>query len=260
MFLKTTFFFSIIVIFIQNSIAYSQEVQTGSFIITSTTEAILGKETAESYKKILDLDEEIKWSVYVPKTYNPSNPPGILLYQLYGRGTEDPTGWPTAMDDRNMILIRIIGKGGEYPLRKELIISILAPLVLQQRYKIDTNRIYTSSVRGCVNAGAIAMNYPNIVKGAIYINCNPGTWRKKEPELIELMRQNRYYFVAGRDRFKQIDNRQEIRRYKDAGIKNVKFVRMGNLDHLKNLNRFQLVDAIDYLDGNDNDNIEGDEN
>ncbi|MDG1709406.1 MAG: hypothetical protein P8H03_11625 [Emcibacteraceae bacterium] len=251
MLLKPTFLFAIFVMFILNSITYAQDVQTGSFRITSTSEVILGKEMASDFEKQIAIDEEINWWTYVPKTYDSDNPPGILLYQTYRSNTEDPTGWKTAMDERNMILIRIIGKGGEYPQRKELFLSVLAPLVLQQRYTIDSSRIYTTADGGCINAGAMAQTYPNIVKGAIYVNCNPSVWRGKEPDLVDLMRQNRYYFIAARDRTQQIDNRQEIRKYKKAGIENVKFVRTGRLSRSENLNRNQLKEAIDYLDGNE---------
>ncbi|MDG1997104.1 MAG: hypothetical protein P8J14_11455 [Emcibacteraceae bacterium] len=119
MFLRFSLLFAII---IQTSIVSAQDIQTGSFRITSTSEEILGKATASDFEKQLDIDEEIQWQVYVPKTYDPYNPPGILLYQTYKnysgmrRGKiEDPTGWKSAMDERNMILIRIISKGGEYP-------------------------------------------------------------------------------------------------------------------------------------------------
>ncbi len=230
-------------------VANAQEVNTGSFRITSTSEAILGKETADSFAEYLDIDEEVTWNVFVPENYDPANPPGVLLFQLYGSEIEDPTGWQTAMEERNMILIRLIGKGGEYPRFKELVISVMAPLALQQRYKINTRRIYTSSVRGCDNIGALAQLYPNIFKGAIYINCNPATWRDEEPALVHLMRENRYYFIAGRDRTQQIDNTQDIRKYRDAGIENVKFVRKGRLNRTRNLNRPMLIEAIDYLDG-----------
>ncbi len=230
-------------------VANAQEVNTGSIRITSTSEAVLGKETANSFAEHLDIDEEVTWNVFVPENYDPANPPGVLLFQFYGSEVDDPNGWQTAMEERNMVLIRIIGKGGEYPRYKELFISVMAPLVLQQRYKINTRRIYTSSVRVCNNVGAIAQLYPNIFKGAIYINCNPSTWRDEEPELVHLMRENRYYFIAGRDRTTQIDNSQELRTYRDAGIENVKFVRSGRLNRSQNLNRGMLVEAIDYLDG-----------
>lgn len=253
MHLKSSIFTIMIVFIMQSTIANAQDVQTGSFTITSTSEAILGKETASNYKNILDIDEEIKWNVYVPKSYDPTNPAGILLFQLYSSGMDDPIGWDSAMDEKNMVLVRIISTGGEYPLKKELIISILAPVMLQQKYKINTSRVYTSSVRGCNNAGAIAQNYPNIIKGAIYINCKPSVWRNKEPEMIELMRQNRYYFIAGRDRLSQVDNKPEINKYIKAGIENVKSVRTGRLNRTENLDRSQLIEAIDYLDGKDSD-------
>lgn len=249
MYLKFNIISVIFTLFLSVLVANAQEVDTGSFTIVSTSEAILGKETASGFEDYLDIDEDITWSVFVPETYDPANPPGVLLFQLYGSEVEDPTGWQTAMEERNMILIRIIGKGGEYPRFKELVISLMAPLVLQQRYSINTRRIYTSSVRGCDNAGAIAQLYPNIFKGAIFINCNPATWRSEEPELVHLMRDNRYYFIAGRDRTQQIDNTQEIRKYRDAGIENVKFVRSGRLNRSRNLNRPMLIEAIDYLDG-----------
>lgn len=248
---KPTFLFVIFAIFIQASIAYAQEVQTGSFRITSTSEALLGKEMATDFEQQIDIDEEINWWVYVPEAYDPANPPGILLYQVYLSNTEDPTGWKSAMDERNMILIRLIGKGGEYPQRKELFLSILAPVVLQQRYQTNSNRIYSIANNFCTNAGAMAQIYPNVVKGAIYVNCNPSVWRSEEPELVHLMRDNRYYFIAGRDRTQQIDNRQEIRKYNESGIENVKFVRTGRLSRTENLDRRQLIRAIDYLDDNE---------
>lgn len=155
-----------------------------------------------------------------------------------------------SIDEKNIIFIKL-HVTGRLTLKKELFLSILAPVMLQQKYRVDTSRIYTSSKNGCISAGNIAKTYPNIIKGALYINCHPATWRDEEPANIELMRDNRYLFISGMFRSEYVDNKQELRKYHDAGILNAKYVRTAAIKKFDNLTRPILSDAIDYLDGKD---------
>ena len=61
--LKPILIFAVFAIFVQTSIVCAQDIQTGSFKITSTSEVILGKEMASDFDRQLDIDEEIKWQV-----------------------------------------------------------------------------------------------------------------------------------------------------------------------------------------------------
>ncbi len=228
--------------------AHAQEPETGSIRLSATSTEILGAEVANQYAAVLPIDEEINWLVYVPANYDPANPPGVLLYQNYGGNTAEPTGWKAALDEKNMILVRLYVRG-EITQRKELLLSVLGPTLLQQHYALDPARIYTSAFNDCRSAGTTAKIYPNIIKGALYINCIPSTWRDDVPERLDLMRQNRYFFITARDRVEQVDVSQELRKYREAGIENTKFERTGRLSRTRNLRRPMLVDALDYLDG-----------
>ncbi len=248
MFSKSVILGAILCFILQPAALWAQDVATGSIMLKSTSEEILGKELADQYKTVVDIDEELTWLVYVPENYDPENPPGVLLYQNYSAETSEPTGWKAALDEKNMMLIRIFVRG-QLTQRKEMLLSILGPTMLQQHYALDASRIYTSAFNGCRNAGTTAKIYPNIIKGAIYINCIPSTWRDELPERLDLMRQNRYIFITARDRVEQVDVRQELKKYREAGIENTKFVRTGRLSRTRNLRRPMLVEALDYLDG-----------
>ncbi|MBL4602503.1 MAG: hypothetical protein JKY84_07150 [Emcibacteraceae bacterium] len=238
---------AIIIFYILASFSLAQEEKVGAFKITSTSLDILGDELATNFEKILDKSKKLTWQIYVPKSYDPSLPSGILLFQTYGERHREPRGWKSVMEEKNLIFVRIY-TGGMLAYGKEMLHGIMALPLLQEKYKINTNRVYSIAYRSCNVVGGTAQFYPHIIKGSIYVNCIPFTWKKEEPEKIELMRKNRYVFIHGINSKAKAAAKQEEQRYNESGILNTKFSVISRLRNNDNVGRRGLLEAISFLD------------
>lgn len=234
--------------FLSFSIALTQNVKVGSFKLQSTSEEILGQEAAEQFESILELDEKITWRVYVPEDYDENNPPGILLYQIYGGTFEEPIGWKSALNEKNLILVRVTHNGSLIE-GKEMLLGVLSLPLLQNQYNIDTSRVYNIERNNCVVGGLTAKYYPHVFKGSIFVNCIPASWKDDIPDNVDLMRDNRFLFIHSPKITRAVGIRQTIRRYNSAGIMNTKHEVPSMLDPGSNLDRRLLNSSIDYLDG-----------
>jgi len=240
--------FIFLIIFSVNSMSFAQDIEKGSFTIKATSEDILGFEMASSYSPVLEPDDVISWSVHVPENYDPSNPPGIMVYVGFRKLVKEPPGWMSAMDDSNLIWISANSSNSSIE-RKKMLLAILSLPLLQMDYVINTNRIYVAGFQhGGEIASAAARVYPNIIKGGMYINCDPRTWGKKLPPQIDVMKENRYIFVSGKQNIAKQVMRYAIRKYNKEGINNTKQMVINHMGINENIRRSKLLEAIRYLD------------
>ena len=59
--------------------------------------------------------------------------------------------------------------------------------------------------------------------GAIY-NSGVNFWREKSPEVMQQIKNNRYVFITGKSDFNLDDTKRVYRKYKAAGITNIKLM------------------------------------
>lgn len=229
------------------SFSNAQDFKTGSYRVKSTPRIIMGDAIDSANANIVQPDTEITWSLFVPENYDPTKPAGVLLYQSNRDPNNEPIGWKSVMEERNMILLIIYNSGEQEP--REIMMTVFGLSLVQDMYKINTNRIYITGYVGCAVAGLTSKIYANIVKGAIYYNCIPSTWIDEEPPLIDDMRQNRYVFYHGKDAMTKTGLKQAERKYNKSGIENTKFKALNRLRDKENLKRRDLLKAIKYLDG-----------
>jgi len=224
---------------------------SGHFEVSTSSAEILGRELADTYKQILDPDEEIKWTYYVPKGYAPANPQGIMVYVTQNNLAKMPFGWESAMNDKNLIWISL-HKTRRTVQNKDVLLTVLAAQFVQNRYNINTDRIYTvGQADGCFSTSAVMQMYPDIFKGAIYSTCQPINWRSDVPDTIEKMRKHRYFFIASSENDIKQAMRRSFSKYKDAGIENVEYLLIPKLRYGRSPDRRKLKKAIDYLDTRD---------
>ena len=247
MFLKNIINFTIILI-ATTSFSLAQEYRTESYTFKSTHRNIMGEAIDGTNENIVKPDTNITWSIFVPENYDPSKPAGVLLYQNNTDLNNEPVGWKSVMEERNLILLTIYNDGTVQEPR-EILMTIFGLSLVQDMYKINTDRIYVTGYFGCAVAGLTSKIYANIVKGAIYYNCIPSTWIDEEPPLLETMKNNRYYFLHGRDAMVKTGLRQAESKYNKSGIKNTKLVRLNSLRDTENLKRRELLKAVKFLDG-----------
>ena len=242
----------VLILFLPSGTAKAQEALNftkGRVTIETTSSEILGNEIAKQYEELVETNENIKWSIEVPDNFNASSPPGILIHMTPRNLAKMPIGWGKAIEDRNLIWISL-NKAGRLKQSKEMFIAVLATVFLDNNFPINTNRIYlVASSDSCQAASAAAQFYPTIFRGTIYSTCEPFNWKKDIPDTINIMRQNRFVFVASNEKIIRQAMRRAQRRYNDADILNTEYFYIPKLEYGKNIDRRRITEALTFLDG-----------
>lgn len=221
---------------------------TGKFEFTTTSAKILGEEYAVNYEEVLEPDEAIKWTVHVPENYDPLYPPGLIVHITERNLAVLPFGWNNVLKGKNLIWISL-NKSGRITPNKEMLISVLSTAFIDTKYKINTDRIYISSLtEGCFPASAAMQYYPTIFKGVIYNSCLPFNWKQDVPNTIEEMKDNSYVFISGIDSELEKDMRRMVRKYENSGLRKIEYLNIPQLSYGKNLDRRRLNQYIDFFD------------
>lgn len=226
-----------------------QGIKTGSFVMKSTSESLLGDEIAASYRSFLGADEEIEWEIHVPENYNPESPPGVLVYVSPQNRINIPNGWKSVTEENNLIWVAARMSGNNINVSKRISYAVMSLSLIQRDYNIDPERIYITGFSGGGRiASIVATEYPTIFKGAIY-NSGANFWQQTNSELLELIKNHRYVFITGTDDFNLQDTRQVYAKYKKAGANNIELSVIRGMGH-ENPKRRRFARAIEYLDEN----------
>jgi poly(3-hydroxybutyrate) depolymerase len=221
--------------------------RTGYFRVSLTPLELLGEEGAKAVSSIFAADEKLTWQLSVPKNYDPGKPAGAMVFVGWAEWGGGKKAWNAVLEERNMIWIGLIAGGDKKPINERMLRAILAKAVVQREYKIDPDRYYLFGYSGGAHVAAmLATSKPEMFKGAIYYAAAL-SWGKKAPQKIDVLRQNRFVFMAG----SLDDDRRKIMSvadsYKKAGVTDTKFVTVANTDRkLPGVSYFD--DAVDYLD------------
>lgn len=222
--------------------------KTGSYTITSTMAGILGEKDAQTYKDMMSSDEEITWEVHVPENYNPSNPPGIMVYVSPQNRINTPSGWMEIMEDNNLIWVAAQMSGNDIFSQKRIMMAVLSLPLIQEKYTVNTSRLYISGFSGGGRiASIVAANFPHLFSGAIY-NCGVNFWNDVSPAELELIKKNRFVFITGTNDFNLQDTKSVYNKYKSANVKNIKLMVINRMGH-ENPKRPKFAQAISFLDG-----------
>lgn len=54
--------------------------QRGLYHLTGTTLNLLGEDVSNNFESIFAKDEDLSWQVYVPESYLPEKPAGVVVY------------------------------------------------------------------------------------------------------------------------------------------------------------------------------------
>lgn len=224
--------------------------RTGYFKTSITPLELLGEEGAKTISSILPPDEPLTWQLSVPRNYDPDKPAGVIVFIGWAEWGGGKKTWTPVLEDRNLIWIGLIGGGDKKPINERMLKAILAQAVLEKSYKIDPDRYYLFGYSGGAHIAAmLATSKPELFKGALYYSAAL-SWGQNEPPKIDLVRQNRYMFMAGA----LDDDRRKVKRaadeYKKAGIINTAYVSVANTDRkMPGVSYFDQ--AIEFLDGDE---------
>lgn len=221
--------------------------QTGKFKIQASAIELLGEIAAQRYAPIVPVDDLIEWEIYVPATYDPAKPAGLLVYVSPHASGRIPSQWETLMAESNLIWVAASQSGNELSPRRRIAYALLATAMIDRDYRLDWQRIYVSGFSGGGRiASMLATKFPELFKGAIY-NCGVNFWDQATSGSLELIKNNRFVFITGSKDFNVRDTKRVFRKYKRAGVQQIKLMVIPHMGH-SNPGRSEYAQAIAYLD------------
>jgi dienelactone hydrolase len=225
----------------------------GTFTASQTVLGLVGEKGSDYFKKVIDPEQPIEWTVHVPESYDPTTPPGLLVYVSPGDSGAIPRGWKSTLEEQNMIWIAANSSGNAVDGGLRIAYTLMASVFASKNYQVDKSRVYVSGLFGGGRvASIVAPEYAQIFKGAIF-NCGVNFWGKKTPGRIEQIKNNRYVFVTGSDDFNRRETRRAYSSYRKAGVENVYLLDIAGMGH-ENPSGDKLGEAIAFLDSADNSN------
>lgn len=220
--------------------------QTGEFVLGLRLGDLVSETAAAHVASVIAADERIEWQVYVPPSYDPARPAGLLVYISPTPSGEIPRGWKSVLDEHNVIWIGADRSGNTELVARRVLFAIIAPTAIRRQYQIDAERVYLTGLSGGgKTASMVATDQAQLFRGAIY-NCGVEFW-DKEPERLELIRQNHYVFVTGTYDQALKPTKRAYRAYRKAGVLNSLLMVIPKMTH-RNPDSYEFEDALEYLD------------
>ncbi len=219
---------------------------TGEFTATFTTAELLG-EAASRLEAVIPADEVITWEVYVPPGYRHDNPPGLLVFVSPIPSGELPGKWRKVLDEHNLIWISANQSGNRVVVARRMLFAVLAILVAERNFSVDTDRLYVSGFSGGGKvASRLATAHAQTFTGGLFIG-GVEVWQDTLPRDIEVMKSNRYVFLCGSEDQALRSCRQASRAYAAEGINNTELMIIRGMGH-RTPNTSDFEDAIVFLD------------
>lgn len=223
------------------------EIQYGQFELTHQPAKFLDQETIDSVSHFIDVEADVTWKLYVPESYDPDKPAGLMVYISPTQKGWIPRKWQPVFDDANMIWISANESGNEVVVGKRMIYAVLAPQIATRKYKIDEDRIYLSGFSGGGKvSGMVAINFANLFRGALYI-CGAQYWNEDPPRHFANVEQNRYVFLTGTQDFNRDLTYKIFFKYEEAGLENIEVINVPRMAHA-NPNATYFRKALEFLD------------
>jgi dienelactone hydrolase len=228
-------------------VAFAEGPPRGAHRVTASLPEIIGEEAAARFESVVEPDEAIEWELYVPESYTPERPPGLLVYVSPTDSGRLPEGWQVVLDAANVVWIGANRSGNRVRVARRATYAMVAPAVAARDYRIDSSRVYISGFSGGGRvASMIAPDYPHVFRGALYI-CGVNPWDDRDPERADAVQANRYVFLTGRKDFNRGETRSVHRAYRRAGVENALLMDIPGMDHSLPSPE-KLAEALDYLD------------
>lgn len=226
------------------------EPRTGEYSEKLPIEEAIGGSRAQEFADAFSKKAKMEFQVYVPSTYDPENPPGILVYVSPSPSGAIPGSWKRMMDEQNLIWVSVRNSGNHRAVKRRIAETLAGTIYVARRYRTDAQRIYLTGFSGGGRVASImAYYYPDVYDGVIYI-CGVNTFPDDDPALMAQMRQNRFVFLTGTKDFNRADTESAYHAYQDAGIAGIHLQTVRGLAH--ELPAWHdMSDALDWLNGDE---------
>jgi len=223
------------------------DLQRGAFRESATVVAVAGDEWANRFRSMVDPDKTVRWSIFVPESYDPESPAGLMIYISPSNSGKIPRAWQSVMSEQNLIWISADRSGNSVDPRARMAYSLLAPMHIGKSYNIDGQRIYLSGLSGGGRvASLVAPEYPQLFRGAIFI-CGTNKWENHTPQKVAALNSSRLVFLTGSEDFNRRETRRAHAEYENLGFEYGLYLEIPNMGH-QNPTAKNFAKAIAYLD------------
>lgn len=231
----------------QAAVTLADGARLGSFSVSATLPELVGTESAARFEDVVEADESIEWEIYVPESYDPDKPAGLMVYVSPTDSGRMPARWKDVMETSNVIWIGANDSGNRIRAGRRATYAMVAPAVVAREYRVDAARVYVSGFSGGGRvASMVAPEYPQVFKGAVFI-CGVNSWDNHTRAQLDAVQANRYVFLTGTKDFNRAETRSVYRSYRRAGVSNVLLMDISGMDHsLPSAPKF--AEAIAFLD------------
>ena len=217
------------------------------FAVEYPINEFLDQETLDSVAPFIAADEIVSWSIYVPESYDPDRPAGLFVYISPTQMGWMPRNWRDVIDEKDLIWIGANGSGNETIIGRRMLLAVIAPELMGRDYNIDQDRVYLSGFSGGGKvASMVAIDFARVFDGALYIG-GAEFWNREPQGSIDVLKSNRYVFLAGSNDFNLDLTKRTYRKYKQAGLQDLKLMVIHRLEHDTPGTR-DFRTAIEFLD------------
>lgn len=228
-------------------IAQEPPQRTGEYTLSSTIIDIMGADQAEAFRDKVEIDTPVNWEVVVPADYDPSNPPGLLVFTNSRDSGRIEPEWIDLLARHGLIWVSANDAGNSQSIARRVAYAILAPRLISRDYVIDPTRIYISGFSGGGRvASLVATEYNDLFQGAIY-QSGANFWGEAALARYRDMTDHRYVFITGTEDFNLEDTRQVHAEYLKAGLVNSELMVISGMGHKRPAAEI-FSKAIEYLD------------
>ena len=101
-------------------------VKTGAFSISATPAEMVGPDSSAAFAAIVPVDEAIDWQIVVPESYDPGNPPGLLIYISPTNSGRLPREWNGLPESHNIIWVAADASGNQIAVARRISYTLFA--------------------------------------------------------------------------------------------------------------------------------------
>ena len=128
--------------------AVADDVALGEFSATATLLELVGAESASRFEGVLEPEDAIEWEIYVPESYDPEEPAGLVVYISPMDTGRIPGAWKDVMAASNLIWIGANRSGNEKRVARRVTYAMVAPAVIARDYQTRIADFMTSERPG----------------------------------------------------------------------------------------------------------------
>lgn len=210
----------------------AQDANIGDHRIEAQPSELLGSEVAQELAEVFEPEQTLSWQVVAPKAQRDA-PSGLLVYISPSDSGAIPRPWRRLLESHNLIWIAANASGNSRPVVQRVAYAVMAVPLLEERYDIDSERIYLAGFSGGARvAGLTVAAYPGLFDGAVYIGGAEMWESDRPPPDMARMAENRFVFLVGSEDGNRAVARQVHSAYAAAGIEQLEMIVVRRMGHV----------------------------